>query len=147
MSEDKPASAISPVLVQQRVIEWDADGNPVVAARAILGKQHLTSLYFAISAQPYSGPDAVKYPGMTNAEVMVRKAIEHAAASGDINEIERVMDRLLGKPKWIGEQTTYHATYEDVLRQIAAKVVAKEPLAPGADPYPVVDKSVFGDLA
>lgn len=136
------------VPVQRRIIEWDAEGNPILAAVPVLTKQHLTSLYFIAAAQPFVcddplDPDFGKYDGLTCAEVMVRKQIEDAAKSGDVQKIETVMDRLIGKPVNRGENVNVHASYEDFLKGVAARSVAEGPVI---DVQPVEPASIFGDL-
>lgn len=152
MSEPTPAAAPALVPVQQRIITWK-DGQPVLSAEPVLTKNHLQSLYFVVAAQPYVvedplHPDFGLYDGMTVAEVLVRKQLINAARSGDKDEIEKAMDRLLGKPKWIGESVNVHASYEDFLKGVEARVKSDAP--PSFVEAHVVepsDDNPFGDLA
>ncbi len=142
--EIKPTRALVPI--QKSVIEWDADGNPVLAAQPALNPKQIQEAYFIVAAQPFVcgdplSPDFGKYDGMTIAEVLVRKELEAAAGQGDANgiaAIEIVMNRLIGPPmtRSRNENVNVAASYEDVLKSIAEK-------AKGA----VAQRdSLFGDL-
>lgn len=152
MGDQLPSPAASAAVpVQQRIIIWNEKGEPVLAAQPVLSKQHLQSIYFVAAAQPYVvedplDPDFGLYDGCTIAEVMIRKQMIRAAKTGDKDEVEKVMDRLLGKPKWIGESVQVHASYEDVLKSIEAKV--KGASATPSNPIDVgTAEDIFGDLA
>lgn len=131
------------VPVQQRIIEWK-DGAPVLTTAPVLEKQHVQSLYWIAAAQPYVvddplDPDFGKYDGMTIAEVMVRKQLQAAAKSGDV---EAVMDRLIGKALSKSESVNVNlnGNYETWLKDKAKKIVEAEVVSEPA-------ASLFGDLA
>lgn len=141
---------IAPVVVpvQSRIIVWD-NGVPRLAVEPVLARHHIQAIYFVAAAQPFAcddplDPDFARYDGMTCAEVMVRKQVEGAARSGDTDEIERVMDRLIGKPLAKSESTHVHATYEEALRAISEKARPVDAVEVG--PGHVSDREIFGDL-
>ena len=130
---ETPVVALVPV--QRRIIEWDANGVPILTAQPVLTKAHIQSLYMVVAAQPYEvtdplDPDFGLFDGMTIAEVLVRKQLLAAVKSG---EAELVMDRLIGKALTKSESVTLHATYEEYLKALEAKMRP--------------DKTIFGELA
>ncbi len=47
--------------------------------------------------------EKAQYEGWTRLEVMVDKKTQNAARTGDDDKVEKVLDRLIGKPKTISE--------------------------------------------
>ena len=139
----EPSKAlVAPVL--RRVIVWDDAGVPQLATEPVLDKTQIRKAYFLIAAQPYIcddplDPDFAKYDGMTIAEVLIRKQLDGAARSGDINAIETVMDRLIDKPLARGENLTVSTTYESYLKGLREKLVSEAEV--------VAEENPFGDLA
>ena len=137
------ADAPALVPVNQTIIVFK-DGLPVMTSEPVLTRAHLQSLYFVVAAQPYVvdnplDPDFGIYDGMTVAEVLVRKQLNKAAKTGDMAEIEKVMDRLIGKSMNRGENVNVNASYEDFLKGVEAK----------SKPSPIeatIVESEFGDL-
>ena len=137
---DEAKALVVPVL--QRVIKWDAAGAPMLVAEPVLDKTQIRKAYFLIAAQPYVvedplDPDFAKYEGMTIAEVLIRKQLDGAARSGDIDAIETVMDRLIDKPLARGENLTVSTTYESYLKGLREKLVHEAE---------TVEENPFGDL-
>ena len=132
------------VPVQRRIIVFE-NGVPVLTSRPVLTKTHIQSLYLVVAAQPYEGPtdpldpEFGRYDGMTVAEVMVRKQLEAAAKTGDVQAIEIAMDRLIGKPLTKSENHTITDTYESFLKRLSESIVPA--------PVDVTPESPFGDMA
>jgi hypothetical protein len=61
-----------------------------------------------------------KFAGMTNAEVMMVRQAEKAA-NGDSGAANDILDRVLGKPKQSVESKNLNLTYEDMLKEKAAR--------------------------
>ena len=82
----------------------------------------------------------LEFDGLTNAEVMFIK-IARRAASGDSAAENTLLDRMLGKPKQSVESKNLNLTYEDLLREKAARGsevidVKVESSAPDSAPKP-----------
>ena len=114
--------------IQRRIVKW-VDGIPAVSDVPIITKSQLQDLYAAAIAETFHCADPLdpdfQYDGMTCAEVMVRKQIRLAAMSGLREDVEGIMDRIMGKPKQSTETTKLSLTYEDTLKEIARKEDAK----------------------
>jgi hypothetical protein len=77
-----------------------------------------------------------EFEGMSNVEVILIKAARQAArGAGDLSAANMLLDRVLGKPKQVSENTNLHMSYEDVLREKAARATA----VPSSAPSSVVD--------
>lgn len=116
---------------------WDASGNPVLSTVPLATPAAMQQLYSAAAALTFECPDP-KHPdhrfhGMSLAEVIVRKQIERAASG--IGDDEKVLDRLMGKPKQKTEQLRVNISYEEFLRDVASKTG-------GAPPPDIVDAEV-----
>lgn len=114
------------LVVRRRIVQWDAQGNPVVSLEPMVTSAQVRDLHAAAVARPFSAPDPVdpdhKYDGLPMIEVMVLKKVERAARSG---ESEEVLDRLVGRPKQTTETTKLTVSYEDALREIERKEALK----------------------
>lgn len=142
---DHHVVAIAPSLVPvtRRIVSWDADGNPVVQNVPMLTKSQIIDIVAAAVSQPYSSPDdelAVElglppseFHGATLMEVMLVKAAREAAETGDPDMVEKLLDRLLGKPKQTSEVLKTVATYEERLREIGAQRAREAKPAGGGD--------------
>lgn len=147
----EPSTDLVPI--QRRIIEWK-DGLPVLASVPVLNPGHIRDLYWVTAAQPYVVDDPLDpefglYDGMTIAEVMVRKQFMSAARSGDKDQIEKVMDRLIGKPKNTSENVNLNLTgnYEEFLKRKAAEIAAAVPIQEAEVVSPDSARDVdFGDL-
>jgi hypothetical protein len=131
---------------QKRVITFDENDYPVVIVQPSLTKEQIKSVYFIAAAEPFvidDRPDEVKFRDMTIAEVLVRKQMETAIRTGDVDAIERIMDRLIDKPLSRSENLNMNASYEDALKNIAEKANASKVIEIVDD---IPDKSIFGDL-
>ena len=64
--------------------------------------------------------DELEFEGMTNAEVMIIR-MARTAACGDQAAADKMLDRVLGRPKQSVESKSMTMTYADVLREKAAK--------------------------
>lgn len=114
-------------------IVW-VDGLPVKKIRTVLAKDDVQELRTNAAAQPYFGdwdpvnqeyiPDP-RYEGMSKIEVAIHKQMDQAAR-GDINALEKIEDRMFGKPKVQVESLQISATLEEFLE----KVAVSEGLAP-----------------
>ena len=114
--------------VNQRIVTWEG-GVPVVRNVPIITEGVVAAVQAAAAAQPYVDPDDAlavemglppsRFSGMTNIEVMIVKRTELAAKTGDDDRIERVLDRLVGKPKTKGEIHAVSETYEQFLERTA----------------------------
>ena len=67
--------------------------------------------------------DELEFQGMTNAEVMIIR-MARTAASGDQAAADRMLDRILGRPKQSVETKSMSMTYADVLKEKAARAAA-----------------------
>jgi len=83
-----------------------------------------------IVSGPYEGPNAAKI-GMTKLEAAIYSLAE-AAADGDHDALERILNRLMGKPvQQVVQATGSLSEFLDML--------AKNEPAQGADPDPMSD--------
>ena len=64
----------------------------------VMSAQQMQATIPALASLPYDGPDKADYAGMTNFEVANLKAIRRAAILGDIDTVEKLNDRVIGKP-------------------------------------------------
>lgn len=119
------------VAINRRLVTWDAQGNPVVNNVAVFTRANVSELAMAAASQPYVTPDdelavALGLPpsefyGMTNLEVMLVKQARWAATSGETDVIEKVLDRLIGRPKQSIEKHEITETYEQALARVGKK--------------------------
>lgn len=68
----------------------------------------------------------LEFDGLTNAEVMFIKIARRAASGGDSAAENTLLDRMLGKPKQSVESKNLNLTYEDLLREKAARATPAE---------------------
>lgn len=126
--------ALAPI--PRRIVEWDIEGNPVVRTVSVFSRAQVSEIAMAAASQPYVSPEdelavalglpTSEFYGMTNLEVMLVKQARHAAESGDSAVVDKVLDRLVGKPKLTTESHHIHESYEQALRRIGQKVVEAE---------------------
>lgn len=110
----------------ERKLIWE-NGMPVIRYQNVIKKEAITELTKHALSQPYEGEwDEAeqcykidpRFVGMTKAEVIEHRLVDKAA-SGDILAIEKIKDRLLGKPKQQIESKNLNVTYEDYLNELA----------------------------
>ena len=136
------------VPIQQRIVSWDVDGNPVVRSVSVFTKAQVSEIAMAAASLPYVDPNdelAVtlglppsEFHGKTNLEVMLIRQARWAAESGDTDVIDKVLDRLVGKPKQSVESHTISETYDQALQRIARAAAAAKPV--------VIDAETVDDL-
>lgn len=93
--KDLVPTALSLPYVGRKVTNFDMDGHPVET----------------LEIEP-------EFMGMTNAEVMLIKEAQKAAA-GNSEATHRLLDRVLGKPKQQNENLNVNASYADFLESQA----------------------------
>ena len=117
------------------------NGVPVKKCRVVMKKEDIQEMKFHAASQMYVGDwDPVaqdyivdeRYVGMTKLEVAQHKQMD-AAARGDGQALEKIEDRLMGKPKQQVESVQISATLEDFL----ARVAEQEGLASNVSPNPL----------
>lgn len=123
------------VPVVQRLVTWDAQGNPVVRNTAVFTKVQIADLQMAAASAPYLDPNdelavAIGLPpsefyGMSNLEVILIKQARYAASSGERDYINDVLDRLQGKPKTTAEVHSTTESYEQFLVRVGRAAAAK----------------------
>ena len=119
-----------------QMFTW-VDNMPVPRVSKSMQKEQIQQLYHAAGGLPYRGiwnPTAQQYEiedarfiGATNFEVMVMKDIEAACSSDGEKARERVMDRVLGKPKQAVESTSLTMSYADFLEESARRDAMEDP--------------------
>ena len=125
--------------VHQRIVTWEG-GVPVVKNVPVITESVVAAVQAAAAAQLYVDADDAlaaelglppsRFSGMTNIEVMLVKRTELAAKTGDDDRIERVLDRLVGKPKTKGEVHSVSETYEQFLERTAKKAPPPRDVTP-----------------
>jgi hypothetical protein len=131
---ERVVSAPPPGVLNRQLIEW-VDGAPVVKTMTLITAPQIKDLHAASLTQIYSEPyddlaiemglPPSRFYGMTLLEVMLIKRAENAARSGDSDEVERILDRELGKPKTTAEVHSVSETYEQACLRIARAEEAK----------------------
>lgn len=120
----------SPYHVPVRRLVFE-NGMPVLTHEFVVNKNSLPEIRLHAISQPYEGEKRIdketgetyvyfdpRYEGMTKAEVMEHKLAD-LAASGDLDAIKEIHDRLNGKPKQQVESKNLNLSYEDYLEEIA----------------------------
>lgn len=129
----KEPPAINPKAYIEPYMVWE-NGNYIKKHRIAMRKEDVQELKLHAAQQMYIGDwDPVaqdyivdeRYVGMTKIEVAQHKQMD-AAARGDFQALDKIEDRILGKPKQQVEAVQISATLEDFLE----KVAQKEGLAP-----------------
>lgn len=129
------------------LFEW-VEGMPKPRRKRAMGKEQIQNLHNAAAALPYRGvwnpltqrfEMEVDYAGLTQAEVAILKQWEKAA-SGDTKAYEKLMDRMLGKPKQAVETVSMKLSYQEVL-DLMAERDAEDGIIIEVDSSPVNDKN------
>lgn len=133
------------VAVPRRIVSWDmTTGEPVVRTVQVFTKAQVSEIAMAAASLPYAEPGdelAVElglppseFYGRPILEVMLIRQARNAARTGDSQEVERVLDRLVGKPKQTSESHRITETYEEFLKRVSQSEVAGarpvEPIEP-----------------
>ena len=110
---------------------------PVVTTQPYIPKAKIQQLALQALSLPYTsandelaielGLKPSDYYGRPLVEVMVVKAALAAAQSGDVDIIEKVLDRAIGKPKTSSENLNMNGSYEDFLKAAAELMKPKGP--------------------
>jgi hypothetical protein len=119
-----PAASTKAYIEPYMTIE---NGVPVKKTRIALKKEDVQEMKYHAAQQMYVGDwDPInqdynvdeRYVGMTKLEVAQHKQID-AAARGDLQALNQVEDRILGRPKQQVESVQISATLEDFLSRVA----------------------------
>lgn len=132
---------------QRRITRIDAaTGELVVEHVPVFTKKQVQQVIAITAATPYTSPDdelAIEmglppspFYGKTLLEVMVMKQMQRAAQSGEGEEVDRVLDRIIGKPTQHSESVVTRTSYEDRLKAIRAA------MAPAAGETRIVEAEV-----
>ena len=148
-SADKKVEGLMPAVPHKRMITWDeVTGLPVPTDVPILEKPQVEALALTTLALPYRTPPLAvgatereiefhkelleqekEFVGMNNGEVMMVR-MARAAASGDLAAADKLLDRVLGKPKQSSEVKTMSISYEQFMENLA-KQENNKPIAGG----------------
>lgn len=120
---------IEPRAPLKRITAWE-NGTPVVQEVPHISAAQIKEIASASLALPYVSeedkkalakgePPVSEFFGRPLIEVMLIKQARHAAESGSIEDVEKILDRHLGKPKTTAENHNINETYEDVMNRIA----------------------------
>lgn len=141
---DFPVGAV----VNQRVIEWDPrTGEPVVTTVPVVTRAQTHDALHAVLAQTYDADPILEpeFVGRTNLEVMLIRRVRHAAKSGDADEVDALLDRVLGKPKQTSEVRRVELTYEELVNGLARQAKSAEPMIVSTA-EPVMEEDLLGSL-
>lgn len=116
----------NPVNQQTALIRWTDDGVPVPIEGLKMGPNAVKEYLSAAGGLLYEGeplPEGgryldPKYVGMTNLQVALVRLTE-SAANGNLDSLDKVLDRLIGKPKQQTESVTVSVSLNDHLERIA----------------------------
>lgn len=141
-----PRALTAPVVLRRLVTIDPQTGGPVVTTAPYIPKAKIQTLALQALSLPYTSPEdelAIElglqpsdFYGRPLVEVMVLKAALGAARTGDIDMIEKVLDRAIGRPKTSSENLNLNGSYEDFLKAAAALM---SPAPNGAAPEPYVE--------
>lgn len=132
-----------PGVATRQLVVWE-DGAPVVKNIPLITAAAVKDLHAAALTQLYAEPDddlkiemglkPSRFYGMTLIEVMLIRRAENTARTGDSDDVERILDRELGKAVARSENHNVTETYDQALKRIAiaedAKAKAKAQAAP-----------------
>lgn len=124
-------------------MELGVDGNPVVKTVQVFTKAQVSELAMAAASQPYAdendelaislGLPPSEFYGRTNLEVMLIKQARLAAKTGDCDQVDKILDRLIGRPKTTAENVRVDVSYEEYLKNLAARGAAIDTTATATD--------------
>ena len=111
------------VINYESIIDWGS-GEPIVVYREMLTKEVISDLSIAALSLPYRRTDKeivlgqnIEFEGKSNAEVM-HILLARKAASGSIEAIKMLQDRILGKPMQQIKSLKITETYTEYLERI-----------------------------
>lgn len=123
-----------PGVATRQLVVWE-NGAPVVKNIPLITGAQVKDLHAAALTQLYAEPDdelkiemgllPSRFYGMTLIEVMLIRRAENTARTGDSDDVERILDRELGKAVARSENHNVSETYDQVLKRIAEKETAK----------------------
>lgn len=106
--------------IEGKFIKW-VDGMPVPVCRQIINKTSIKKLAESVLSIPYILDIADEdLEGLPVAEVMLIRLAQRAAG-GDVEALNILLDRVIGKPKQYSESVTMKVSYQEFLEQIAKK--------------------------
>lgn len=118
----------------RQLVVWEG-GVPVVKNIPLITAVQVKDLHAAALTQLYSEPDddlkiemglpPSRFFGMTLIEVMLIRRAENTARSGNSDDVEKILDRELGKAVARSENHNVNETYDQALKRIAATENAK----------------------
>lgn len=134
--------AAAPAGVRRKLIKW-VNGVPLPVDSEIIpaDKDNVKKLMEAAASLPYEGEGSwlglePELFGHTKLEVMMIRLMKQAA-SGDMDAIKIVLDRLMGKPEQISKSMEVTGTYKEFLELLDKKDKADEPET-------IIDTSALG---
>ena len=105
------------------------DGEPITKYIKPVTKLSVSETLAAAANLPYIAindtQDEKRFEGRTNIEVSSIRLAEKAA-SGNLEAVNQMLDRILGKPKQETQNLNVNVTYQDYLDKIADMVEAEE---------------------
>ena len=111
------------IINYESIISWES-GEPIVVYREMLTKEVISDLSIAALSLPYRRTDKeivlgqnIEFEGKSNAEVM-HILLARKAASGSIEAIKMLQDRILGKPLHQIKSFKITETYADYLERL-----------------------------
>ena len=123
----QPVVSASPI--PRRIVVFEG-GVPVVKDSPLVTPAVIKEIGAAALAELYAEPgDALavelglppsEFYGRPLVEVMLIRQARNAARTGDMAEVEAILDRQLGKPKTTAENHNITESYEDALNRIGA---------------------------
>lgn len=138
----------------RQLIVWEG-GVPVVRNVPLVTPAQIKDLHAAALTQIYVEPDdhlklemglpPSRFYGLTLLEVMLIRRAERAAASGDKDEVESILDRELGKPKTTAEVHSTTETYEQMLKRIGKEEEERRIKAAKPIEAEIADAEVVGE--
>ena len=140
---------VSATPIPRRIVVFEG-GVPVVKDAPLVTAAVVKEIGAAALAELYAEPGDLlalelglppsEFYGRPLIEVMLVRQARNAARTGDMAEVEAILDRQLGKPKTTSENHHITESYEDALKRIgasedAARVAAARPIDAVAEPW------------
>lgn len=90
----------------------------------------------ALWAIPYDADPILEpeYMGLTNGQVIMMKQVE-LAVKGDGSALDRLLDRMIGKPEQVNKNLNVQGTYKEFMEEVARQegMIDVEPSAASSD--------------
>jgi hypothetical protein len=148
---ERVVSSPQPGVTTRQLVVWE-NGGPVVKNIPLITAAQVKDLHAAALTQLYAEPydelaiemglPPSRFYGMTLIEVMLIKRAENAARTGDCDEVEKILDREMGKAVARSENHNVTETYDQALKRIAIAESAKTKAAARSAP---IDAEVVDD--